>query len=169
MAEHGRHLGVSANRAVSPEPLLRVARVLGIFMSQTEDFPAKVPVLVADDEPLIRSLVDEALSDGGFAVIAATGGDEAIRQFDANASEIQAIVVDVRLGDGTDGWEVARHAREGNANVAVVYMSGDSAGQWASQGVPHSLMLQKPFTSAQVVTAVASLLNQVAPSGPSPS
>jgi DNA-binding response OmpR family regulator len=138
-------------------------------MSDTEHLAAKVPVLVADDEPLIRSLVEEALSDGGFAVISATGGDEAIRQFDANASEVQAIVVDVRLGDGTDGWEVARHAREANANVAVVYMSGDSAGQWTSQGVPNSLMLQKPFTPAQVVTAVASLLNQVAPSGPPPS
>jgi DNA-binding response OmpR family regulator len=138
-------------------------------MADTEDLAVKVLVLVADDEPLIRNLVETALLDGGFAVIAASGGDEAIRQFDANATEVQAIVVDVRLGDDTDGWEVARHAREANANVAVVYMSGDSAGQWSSQGVPNSLMLQKPFTPAQVVTAVASLLNQIAPSGPSPS
>jgi hypothetical protein len=39
-------------------------------------------------------------------------------------------------------------------------MSGDSAGDWSSQGVPGSIMLQKPFAVAQVVTAVASMIHQ---------
>jgi hypothetical protein len=51
------------------------------------------------------------------------------------------------------------HAREINPSFPVVYMSGDSAEDWASQGVPNSIMLSKPFAPAQLVTAVSQLLN----------
>jgi hypothetical protein len=39
------------------------------------------------------------------------------------------------------------------------YLSGDSAEDWTSKGVPHSIMLPKPFAPAQLVTAVSQLLN----------
>jgi hypothetical protein len=39
-------------------------------------------------------------------------------------------------------------------------MTGAAAEQWTSQGVPNSLLLNKPFAPAQVVTAVSQLLNQ---------
>jgi hypothetical protein len=42
-------------------------------------------------------------------------------------------------------------------------MSGDSAEEWASKGVPISIMLAKPFAPAQLVTAVAQLLNGCTP------
>lgn len=58
-----------------------------------------------------------------------------------------------------DGWEVARHARELTPNFPVVYMSGDSAHEHTVQGVPESVMIQKPFAPAQLVTAMSMLLN----------
>jgi hypothetical protein len=42
-------------------------------------------------------------------------------------------------------------------------MSGKSAADWASKGVPNSIMLEKPFAPAQLVTAVANLLNTGTP------
>jgi hypothetical protein len=39
-------------------------------------------------------------------------------------------------------------------------MSGDSAFEWHAQGVPGSVMIQKPFVMAQIVTALSQLLNQ---------
>ena len=62
-----------------------------------------------------------------------------------------------------DGWDVARHAREGKPDMPVVYMTGDSADEWASKGVPNSILLTKPFAPAQLVTAVAQLLNTGTP------
>jgi two-component system cell cycle response regulator CpdR len=41
-------------------------------------------------------------------------------------------------------------------------MSGDSAVEWASEGVPKSIMLAKPFAIVQLVTAVSQLLNDSA-------
>jgi hypothetical protein len=42
----------------------------------------------------------------------------------------------------------------------MVYMSGDSAHEWDAQGVPNSIMLTKPFVTAQVITALSNLLNE---------
>jgi len=64
-----------------------------------------------------------------------------------------------------DGWEIARHAREIDPEFRVVYMSGDSAEEWASKGVPNSIMLSKPFAPAQLSTAVSQLLNGGTPIG----
>jgi hypothetical protein len=46
------------------------------------------------------------------------------------------------------------------SDIAIVYTSGDSAGDWPSEGLPHSLILQKPFADAQLVTAISTLINE---------
>ena len=56
-------------------------------------------------------------------------------------------------------WDVARRAREKIPTLPVVYVTGDSAHEWAAQGVPNSVMISKPFVAAQIVNAVSTLLN----------
>jgi CheY-like chemotaxis protein len=122
-----------------------------------EDLPV---VLVVEDDPLIHAIVEETLSDGGFQTVIASSGEDAVELLDASNGKYRALVTDINLGtDGTTGWDVARHAREINPSFPVVYMSGDSAEDWAAQGVPNSIMLSKPFAPAQLVTAVSQLLN----------
>jgi hypothetical protein len=45
-------------------------------------------------------------------------------------------------------------------------MTGVAADQWASMGVPESILLQKPFAPAQLVTAISNLLNTGTPAAP---
>ncbi len=116
-------------------------------------------VLVADDEPMILELIELALEGGGFTAVLSSSGAEALTHLQDDRRPIQALITDIRMGDGPDGWELARRARELNPRLPVLYMSGDSAAEWSAQGVPGSLMLQKPFAPAQIVTAVASLIN----------
>jgi DNA-binding NtrC family response regulator len=71
----------------------------------------------------------------------------------------RVLVTDINLLGRFNGWEVVRAAREVDPNFPVVYMSGVAALEWAVQGVPNSIMLQKPFAPAQLVTAVSQLLN----------
>ena len=54
---------------------------------------------------------------------------------------------------------MSRRARELEPSLPVVYMTGDAAGDWTSNGVPNSILVTKPFAPAQVVTAVSQLLN----------
>ncbi|EJN15812.1 response regulator with CheY-like receiver, AAA-type ATPase, and DNA-binding domains [Bradyrhizobium sp. YR681] len=117
-------------------------------------------ILVVEDDSDIQNIVQECLSDGGFEVVMASTGERAIELLDVAGGKYRALVTDINLRDGgVDGWHVARHAREIDPDFPVVYMSGKDADDWASQGVPHSIMLAKPFAPAQLVTAVSSLLN----------
>lgn len=117
-------------------------------------------VLAVDDEALVLELIQVALEDGGFVVQPATGAKEAIALIDSDpARHFTGLVTDVNLGRSLSGWDVARKARELNPAIPVVYISGDSGHEWEVNGVPNSILVQKPFAPAQIVVALASLLN----------
>jgi DNA-binding response OmpR family regulator len=72
-------------------------------------------------------------------------------------------VTDINLLGKVDGWEVGRIAREVEPSMPVIYMTGTHGEEWASKGVPNSVLLTKPFAPAQIVTAVSQLLNAGGP------
>ena len=120
-------------------------------------------VLVTEDEQFVQNVVEEALAEGGFETAAAATGEEAVSLLKADHTRYRALVTDIHLGGTLDGWDVARVAREVNAHLPVVYMTGAAADEWASKGVPNSILLNKPFAPAQLVTAVSQLLNAAPP------
>lgn len=121
-------------------------------------------ILVVEDDQLVQSVVEDCLSDGGYEAVITSTGKDAIELLDAAEGKYRALVTDVNLRPGEiDGWEIARHAREIDPHFPVIYMSGSEAEDWASKGVPSSIMLAKPFAPAQLVTAVSQLLNASPP------
>jgi DNA-binding response OmpR family regulator len=126
-------------------------------MSDTQQ-TAPILLLVEDDSSL-QALLEVALSDEGFEVVIAGNGSEAIAHLDKDGTRFKALVTDIRLGVGPDGWAVGKHAREIVSGIPVIYMSGDSANEWSANGVPESVMLSKPFVIAQLITAITTLLN----------
>jgi DNA-binding response OmpR family regulator len=124
-------------------------------------------ILVVEDDQLVQSVVGDSLSEGGFEPVMASSGEAAVELLDAADGKYRALVTDVNFASGKiDRWDVARHAREIDPNFPVVYMSGRDADDWASKGVPNSIMLAKPFAPAQLITAVSQLLNTVPPIAP---
>ena len=120
-------------------------------------------ILIIEDDEAIQSLVEDALTEGGFEPAIAPSGEEAVTLIKGRTANYRALVTDITLRGRIDGWEVARQAREIDPQFPVVYMSGASAEDWASKGVPNSIMLSKPFAPAQLVTAVSNLLNTGTP------
>lgn len=115
-------------------------------------------ILAVDNEGLVLDLIEAALEDGGYVVAKATSGRDAIEILDQRISDLGGVVTDVNLGRGQmSGWDVGRHARELNQGIPVVYISGDSAHEWASLGVPNSVLIQKPFAPADLIVALAGL------------
>ncbi len=119
-------------------------------------------VYIVEDEEAIRQLLEDALTEGGFEVALAATGDEAIAMLDAKGAEFSALITDINLPGKFSGWDVARHAREIKDTLPVIYMSGGSAHDWASKGVPQSQLMPKPFAVAQIVLAVTQLINAAA-------
>jgi CheY-like chemotaxis protein len=128
-------------------------------VANSESLPV---ILIVEDETLIQTLVEEALADGGFETAIAPSAEEAVTLLRSGVTDYRALVTDINLKGNMNGWEVARRAREIDPAFPIVYMTGAAADEWASQGVPNSVLLVKPFAPAQILTAVSQLLNAAA-------
>lgn len=126
-----------------------------------DTMPAAAMLLYVEDEFITQQCVVDTLREAGFAVTVASSGAEAMGLLETSAEQFRALVTDVDLGQGLDGWGIARRARELAPSVPVVYVSGASQHDWASKGVPASVMIAKPCAPAQIVVAVSTLLNAV--------
>ena len=120
-------------------------------------------ILVVEDEYPLQAVVEEALLEAGFATDILSSAEEALTLFRSGMKEYRALVADVNLKGTLSGWDLARQLRQREPTFPVVYMTGAAANDWGSQGVPNSILLQKPFAPAQLVTAVSKLLNAVPP------
>lgn len=102
-------------------------------------------VLVVDDDAGLLGLIREDLHKQGLACVCARSDREAYKIL-ASQPAFDAIVVDVNLGMGTTGFDVARRARQLTPEIHVVYISGDAnARSWMTFGVPSSDYVSKPF------------------------
>ena len=122
--------------------------------------------MVVEDEYDLQGLLEDTLVEGGFETDILSSGEEALTLFRGGLKNYKALVTDVGLKGRLNGWEVAAQIREVDPGFPVVYMSGAHADEWASKGVPNSIMLAKPFAPAQLVTAISQLLNSVPPTSP---
>jgi CheY-like chemotaxis protein len=120
-------------------------------------------ILIVEDDQDIQIIVEEALTDGGFGSVIAISGEEAVARLRSDEVKFLALVTDINLPGRLDGWEIARAAREVDPAFPIVYMTGAAADDWPSKGVPNSILLNKPFAPAQLVTAVSQLLNAGTP------
>ncbi|WP_244465846.1 response regulator [Devosia soli] len=117
-------------------------------------------LLVVEDETLLHIAIEDELADAGYDLVFISNGTRAIEELHANGQRFKALITDIRLGPGPNGWEVAHRARERLPSLPVLYMSGDSASEWAANGVPNSVMVSKPFAMSQLVTAISQLITE---------
>jgi DNA-binding response OmpR family regulator len=125
--------------------------------------PDSQAVLYVEDDELIRELSAAALEEAGFKVVAADSGSAAFEALADDADPFCAMVTDVDLGAGPDGWEVARRGRELNDTLPVIYVSGGSGNEWPSRGVRNSIMIVKPYKITQIANAITALLKKICP------
>ena len=107
-------------------------------------------ILVVEDDPLIREFVVEALREVGFHVIHAANGEEALAWCRRRVADV--LVTDIQLPGKINGWQIAEGCREHNPDLPVIYATGFSPIE--HRPVPGSMLLQKPFHSEQIVSAV---------------
>jgi CheY-like chemotaxis protein len=120
-----------------------------------------VTLLVVDDEEIVLNMTEHALKDGGYLVVRASSGDDAIWLLEGGQHDFAGLVTDVNLGAELDGWRVAQRARELKPNIPIVYTTGFASRDWTARGVPNSIVVQKPFSVDEIIAAVWSLLNGV--------
>jgi CheY-like chemotaxis protein len=80
-------------------------------------------VLLVEDEVLVRELASEDLAEAGFDVTQASDGDEALARLRDGLS-FDLLFTDIRMPGETDGWALARQARELIPDLRVIYATG---------------------------------------------
>lgn len=112
-------------------------------------------ILVVEDEPLLLDTVVAELEDLDFAVAGVSGGLQAFELLGQHAFD--ALLTDIRLPGGIDGWTIATQARERFPDIAIVYMSGYAPDP--GRAVPTGVLLQKPFAIDALVSALRGALS----------
>ena len=114
-------------------------------------------ILVVDDDAAVNALNCEILQESGFRALGVHCAATAFDTID-NGAGLSALVTDVELGHGPDGFAVARRARITNPEIPVLYVSGTAAARYRSEGVERSEFLQKPFRPSEFVAALRRVL-----------
>jgi CheY-like chemotaxis protein len=136
-----------------------ITRICAIFVrGHVQNVP--IVLVVEDEEPLQEN---DALKDGGFDLTTVASGEQAVAMIESGVVKYSALVTDINLKGSMRGWELARLVRQIDPAFPVVYMTGADGDDWASEGVPNSILLTKPFAPAQLITAVSQMLNTGSP------
>jgi DNA-binding response OmpR family regulator len=116
-------------------------------------------ILVVEDDPDVCELIGDMLEEGGYAVHCLETGEDAYAALDSGRAYL-ALVVDLNLGAGVTGFDVARHAREANPDVPVLYVSGETpSARFGLHAVPGGVRLAKPIERMELLSRLEALLS----------
>jgi two-component system nitrogen regulation response regulator GlnG len=115
-------------------------------------------VLVADDEPSIRFVLQETLEALGHQVVAVEDGDQALRELAKD--EFDLAFLDIRM-PGLTGIEVLQQTRASGAEVAIVIITAQNLLENAVEAMKSGALdyLVKPFALAEVQALAEKALN----------
>jgi CheY-like chemotaxis protein len=103
--------------------------------TQTESLTASPPmlpngrkpgILVADDEPALREILEVVLRQEGFTVWAAEDGREALALYQQHRGEIDLVILDVHMPE-LDGPHTLEELRQTDPEVRCCFMSGSGS------------------------------------------
>ncbi|RMH21010.1 MAG: response regulator [Acidobacteria bacterium] len=116
-------------------------------------------VLVVDDEAMVREVAAQMLEAGGFEVLAASDGYEALALYGEHGESIDAVLLDVSMPQ-MDGAETLRALRRIDPGVVVILSSGypeqEAALRFAE--LKPSAFLHKPYKVQTLLRKVAAAL-----------
>ena len=116
-------------------------------------------VLVIDDEPSIRMLITDVLSDTGYSVLEASDGPAGLRVLQS-AARIDLLITDVGLPGGMNGRQVADAARTLRPDLKVLFITGYAENALMGNGHLEKGMhvLAKPFEVERLAIKIRELV-----------
>ena len=118
----------------------------------------KGTILVVEDEGMVRTVAERALTRRGYEVLTAGSGEEALELLEARAEAVDLLVSDVVMPI-MDGPALARAARARFPDLRIVFMSGYAEEQLRNSiDLPGASFLPKPFSVQDLNDAVRAAL-----------
>lgn len=116
------------------------------------------PVLVVEDEPLIRMVAIDALEDNGFAILEADDAGAALKMLE-DTPGIALIFTDINMPGDIDGMDLAAEVAKRWPKIEIIVTSGGV--RLATADIPDSgKFLPKPYDTAQLIHLVKEQLSK---------
>lgn len=152
--------GKSGARFVVLLPALDIDEILLPEENESVKLGNGETILLVDDEPAVRELVAETLTNQGYNVLIANDGIEAVALFSQHSESIDLVLSDLIM-PFVDGTTAMKMLQKIEPSVKVVLMSGmissDGAHQVLSQGA--KAFIAKPFTADKLSRTIRSTLD----------
>lgn len=114
-------------------------------------------VLLVEDDFALNLSLSECLQEAGLRVESVYCAQAALEIID-RGWHIAALVSDVELGPGADGFAIARRARIAHPGLPVLFISGASALRHAVEGVEDSVFIPKPVEPRHVANILRGMI-----------
>jgi len=118
-------------------------------------------ILIADDEPDVTKILGLRLKAGGYDVVTAQDGEEAIRV--AHEEKPDLIILDVRM-PGKDGYAVFQELRavEDTKSIPVLFFSALQPEQFEQKAIPLGAngFISKSVDPAEILSKIAAVLTK---------
>ncbi len=126
-------------------------------------------ILVVDDDPSLRQVLDRVLSFEGYQVETVPTGYDALERCQSpgrGAASLDLVILDLGLPD-IDGLDVARKLRVSGSAVPILVLTarGDVGDRVAGLDAGADDYLPKPFDLAELIARVRALLRRTSPHG----
>jgi len=118
-------------------------------------------ILVVDDDPHIREVLEFALKADGFAVTVGGSGEEALRRFKSDKPDL--VILDINL-PGIDGLEVCRRLRAAPSAVPILMLTcrDEEVDRVLGLETGADDYVAKPFAKRELLARVKALFRRVA-------
>jgi CheY-like chemotaxis protein len=125
----------------------------------SENYPLPPVILVVDDQPQIRMLIQDFLCDSGFQVLVAESGPAAEQLAENYPDTIHMLITDLEM-PGMDGIKLAQRLKKQRPDMEVIYMSGNLEKLWQQEHmlVAGGALLEKPVSLDRLGAVVSELL-----------
>jgi PAS domain S-box-containing protein len=164
--EAGGHLGVNSEWGIGSTISVYLPRInLPIRLGKTLPESAVAPrgtetILLVEDDSGVRSLTHHILSNCGYSVLEAAGGDEALHIAGQHEEPIDLLLTDVIM-PGMGGRRLAEQVLRIHSETKVLYLSGYTDDTVVRHGILHEEVqfLQKPYSLLGLARKVREVLD----------
>lgn len=130
----------------------RAAKPRAVAKAKPNELWGSGTVLLVEDEPMVRSVAERALTRHGYQVITADNGEDALEVI-ARGDPIDLLISDVVM-PGMDGPTMVREARQSRPDLKILFMSGYAEEQLRkSIDIENVNFLPKPFSVTDLAEA----------------
>jgi len=112
-------------------------------------------ILIIDDNPDIRNILKDLISDAGFETRVAANYNQALNEIDKKLPDVA--IIDVKLDKGdNDGIELLSHIKNKNKDIPVIIISGHANIEMAIKSLKSGAFefLEKPFDEERLMNFV---------------